>query len=653
MIIEINGKRVGGMTMCSVMVELEITGPRLTLLISRYKFANELQQQLSTEDATQNAAVDYCINDDRRLDWNDIGLVLCDTKASCNDNYDDIPDESVEMTCHEDNRQCRPCSDHTNRKNNVRNNQLERNLSPAEEQVRTSQAKDETNVDNPQKLNVQENSPRLLDCQVPASTCFKSIDNPLGHFEQIEQGASDTIENLTEITRSTGIRSAKTYTASVHSHNNEKLCTQKLTSWRSEENFAGIQNLTPSSSESSAEDYTGKVVLPCVCGSRHSKSDERFWLQCENCDSWFHTISFCVGFTELEAPYIKKWICGGCQPPDVPVESKLSPMAKALSPITTVTQIQSFDSSYVRTEQTVPSYLQHDASKLISNKDAVNGKLKERNLQNRDETCSDDNQQLRQPDNFTSIANKDETNIQPSKKIKQNADGNWRRPKGCAPSGFEWDSSFGHWRQKKHCGMENPGKLTGDKLKHEIVKRKLSQDNVIAPINNKDMNSIKIKKATKTSSPPTDIPTSSALLDPTNTFPRIGTRIYSTICINEEPKDKKKLINVRGRNTAKKEAHGIVGGPATVFENQTLCLIEERTVDVLVSEPANEIFKEGDMVMIQKHSWPGVNNEEGVAKVLKAYVDEDGDQLYDVKYAIGRKSREVLAKFLSKHDFYF
>jgi hypothetical protein len=59
----------------------------------------------------------------------------------------------------------------------------------------------------------------------------------------------------------------------------------------------------------------------------------------------------------------------------------------------------------------------------------------------------------------------------------------------------------------------------------------------------------------------------------------------------------------------------------------------------------------GDTVKVEEHAWPGVNNPEGFAKILKAYVDEDGDFVYDIKYIVGGRRKGVLAQFLKPHSF--
>lgn len=69
------------------------------------------------------------------------------------------------------------------------------------------------------------------------------------------------------------------------------------------------------------------------------------------------------------------------------------------------------------------------------------------------------------------------------------------------------------------------------------------------------------------------------------------------------------------------------------------------------SKPNNlkEIFEVGDMVCVAEHAWATVNNEGGIGKVLKAFIDEDGDMVYDIKYIVGGTARGVLAEFVSRH----
>lgn len=63
------------------------------------------------------------------------------------------------------------------------------------------------------------------------------------------------------------------------------------------------------------------------------------------------------------------------------------------------------------------------------------------------------------------------------------------------------------------------------------------------------------------------------------------------------------------------------------------------------------VFQPGQLVYVQKHSWPGVDNPEGAARVLQEYKDDDSNQMYDVKYVVERTTaRGILAQFIAKHE---
>jgi PHD-finger len=580
MIIEINGKRVGGMTMFSAVLELQIAGPRLTLLVSRYKFTNELQQQLSAEESSQTAAVDYFINEDRRLDWNDIGFVPCDSKVGRNEISDDILEENKEIACPMENDEYQYRSDDINTRYHERNtatSESDSKLASTDEPVNTSQAIDVAESENLNRLNIHENliENRIDDAHVLASDIC--LENHVRSVEKVEQSKSDQIENPTEGSAEICCDDAE----ACYSPSNKELCPKKIFSYGNEGLFVELTELNSSSSESSVKDYEGNVILPCVCGNRHGKSVESFWIQCENCDSWFHTNSFCVGFTEIEASYIKMWICGGCQPADVLLGSTLSPRAKILSPVSKVTHSKQLYSNLCQVEFSVSTNLLQDASKSISDDDARDIQLRGMpreckhfdfvNVHNKSQVTSESlMSSQQQSENFASTTTDDALYIQPKKKTKMTADGKWTRPRGFAPSGYEWDYSSGHWLQTERSRSNKP--------EHE-----------------------------------------------------------------------KKLENTEDRNAMEKESHGIPENLTKRFGQKKLRTVEEKNDDGRAYEQMSKIFKVGDMVMIQKHSWPGVNNEEGMAKVLNAYVDDVGDQLYDVKYVIGGvKRRQVMAIFLSK-----
>jgi acetyl-CoA carboxylase alpha subunit len=73
-------------------------------------------------------------------------------------------------------------------------------------------------------------------------------------------------------------------------------------------------------------------------------------------------------------------------------------------------------------------------------------------------------------------------------------------------------------------------------------------------------------------------------------------------------------------------------------------------MDRVGSTATPRIYKEGEVVYVQEHSWPGVNNPEGFCVVLKSYTDEQDDLMYDLKYIIDKCSkRGIYSKFISEN----
>ncbi|KAG7350774.1 hypothetical protein IV203_010134 [Nitzschia inconspicua] len=65
------------------------------------------------------------------------------------------------------------------------------------------------------------------------------------------------------------------------------------------------------------------------------------------------------------------------------------------------------------------------------------------------------------------------------------------------------------------------------------------------------------------------------------------------------------------------------------------------------------LFRAGELVMMEAHSWPGVNHEGGVGMIVDIKIDEGGQKkLYDVKYMCSRfTAKGVSEEFLTPHRF--
>jgi hypothetical protein len=66
----------------------------------------------------------------------------------------------------------------------------------------------------------------------------------------------------------------------------------------------------------------------------------------------------------------------------------------------------------------------------------------------------------------------------------------------------------------------------------------------------------------------------------------------------------------------------------------------------------SHVFSIGDLVMMEQHSWPGVNHESGFGKIVDIKIDDEGEKVYDVKYICGRATaKNVYEKYITPHGF--
>jgi hypothetical protein len=72
-IVSINGKHIGGMSEAGFEIDVEISGPELVLLVSRYTFVSKVQDSIQEAERSYLDAIDKGINDERLLGWTEIG----------------------------------------------------------------------------------------------------------------------------------------------------------------------------------------------------------------------------------------------------------------------------------------------------------------------------------------------------------------------------------------------------------------------------------------------------------------------------------------------------------------------------------------------------------------------------------------------------
>jgi len=73
-ILAINGKDVGGMTLTGFDIEMETSGAEMTLTISRYRFPSEADMEIADLQNNVWATLEYCLEDKRKLGWCELDL---------------------------------------------------------------------------------------------------------------------------------------------------------------------------------------------------------------------------------------------------------------------------------------------------------------------------------------------------------------------------------------------------------------------------------------------------------------------------------------------------------------------------------------------------------------------------------------------------
>ena len=284
MVVAVNGKSVGGMTLTGLEIEFELGGPDMTLLVSRYKFADDVQADIAQLERSHVNAIDTATNDDRQVGWIDLGAVM--------------PTSGV--------------TSHVIRPSPVNMDDNSTNLSEADDS-------DETVYDEPEPLTTKIGTAQN---KLHQPTTASSFSNPLHGDKHISKGVFVPIRHKSE---SCGTTMIDTATNSLP----EKIPIQGINRLLSNGtgNDEKIKNLRMNSTQSlgtsDSEDIDsddGNAWCGCVCGQTHqkktSKHPEIFWIQCDTCSTWYDCSSTCVGFTSNDAETKSRWICWGCPTPE-------------------------------------------------------------------------------------------------------------------------------------------------------------------------------------------------------------------------------------------------------------------------------------------------------------------------------------------------
>jgi hypothetical protein len=282
MVIAVNGKNVGGMTLTGLEIEFDLGGPDMTLLISRYKFPNNVQVDATQIEQSYITDLDNALNDDRQVGWIDFG--------------DTIPTYGL--------------SSHVIRPPTVNLDDNSTVLSESDDTDAIMDDETEQGIRNLTAQNALSNSTRvtkLLNLQHGDKNRSKASFVPI--CQKSRYGESHEINKATNSL-------------------SEKVPLQGLKRPMHKGNDNGMKNLLtklrdpePGSSDSEDENSDdGNAWCGCVCGQTHQKKTvkhpEIFWIQCDICAAWYDCSSTCVGFKSSDAETKSRWTCWGCPTPE-------------------------------------------------------------------------------------------------------------------------------------------------------------------------------------------------------------------------------------------------------------------------------------------------------------------------------------------------
>lgn len=286
MLVALNGKDIGGMTQTGLDVELECSGPQITLTVSRYKFAAEVENRICQAEANHFEAVDKSINDERKLDWTDFGAGSSLFKNAINHLEADNSLESTAMSADAPQIVSEAVA-----VSEIGSGLTCKRASLNEKKIASTKKNGEAN-----KENLEEEDVSFGTNSLPKS------------FNALQSLANNKDESR-DMTNASSLEQQSLDLDQGEDKEEEDGIGLPVTAL--EDDFARDED---SEQDPNDEEDDGNAWFGCVCGVVH-RSLPVFWIQCESCESWYNVSSDCVNFSQEEAEKIS-WTCLGCPPLD-------------------------------------------------------------------------------------------------------------------------------------------------------------------------------------------------------------------------------------------------------------------------------------------------------------------------------------------------
>lgn len=392
------------------------------------------------------------------------------------------------------------------------------------------------------------------------------------------------------------------------------------------------------------------IIVHSVCGANHSPSRTKtFWIQCDSCDSWYHVAKKCIGFNENLAnrpDFI--WNCEVCTP-DEDGEKVLVAFNDGSDSV----KISIVDEG--KTDCAQPN----DGLNSKPNLENFENRLRniEKGHSNGGNTAflkyagTDEAKDVAKPSDSTPSSA-----VQPSTLINH--------------SEIQTESS-----RKKGCrSLENLSTSS-------TAQNHLEEDSCRSPISK-----ISPPKRQKKKKPSTPL-----AIRQLKSYNRSGSGYWENYESKKIASDSDRCIRKRKFTTnesegkdevvmaekSKNKSRDAISREA-VTQTETLGSISKtergrplrkRVTSKTVGDSSDiptvvngktgrkttmqtKSFEVGDLVFVENHAWAYVNNSGGIGFIKKAYLSDDGDHIYDVKYpALDMIEKRILPEFINPYSF--
>jgi hypothetical protein len=350
MLLSFNGRRIGGMMISELEVELEVCGPLLTLVVSRYKLPVSVEDRIRQAECRYQCEVDRALNDQRRLGWTDLispsgpgsKITLMGLSSLCAAEECERPGEpmrlGVDMSLQD---KYEPKASRTSHLHCV--------------SIPRASVTEASNKDSPQmtvfdsgmrgvlnarglplapKLKLSEDKGLQLhqhmvgNSSVPASQSTASGAKNRDEIMIVDGGRMRSVLNSSGLPLAPKLDLSQDNGPDLHQHMVGNSSVPASQSAAPGTKKGDDIDCTANQFEVGVDDAVQSLVLSqldndfenpwmgCACGSVHESDVPVFWIQCDHCESWYNVSPICVGFDEKEAVSLPSWTCWGCPSSD-------------------------------------------------------------------------------------------------------------------------------------------------------------------------------------------------------------------------------------------------------------------------------------------------------------------------------------------------